>query len=181
MPRHFDAADGLWHQPDAETDQYRLNHTMVRIKDPARSLAFYTRALGMRLVRRLDFEEMQFTLYFLGYLDAAEVADVPAGNAQRTTFTLGREGLVELTHNWGDEDKPDVMFHSGNEEPKGYGHIGITVPDIHSATERLAELGVEFIKRPDEGAIKGLAFVKDPDGYWIEILQADMLERHGRG
>ncbi|MEX1081626.1 MAG: lactoylglutathione lyase [Halofilum sp. (in: g-proteobacteria)] len=176
MPRHYDTADGLCHEPDAETDHYKLNHTMVRIKDPVRSLDFYTRALGMRLVRRLDFEDMQFTLYFLGYLDEREIADMPREDAKRSTFAFGREGLVELTHNWGDEDTPEVQFHSGNEDPKGYGHIGITVPDVNAAAERLDNLGIEFIKRPEDGKMNGLAFVKDPDGYWIEILQADMLE-----
>lgn len=179
MARHFDEADGLCREPDPETDRYRLNHTMVRIKDPARSLDFYTRALGMRLLRRLDFDEMQFTLYFLGYLSDAELGQVPTDDAKRTTFTFGREALLELTHNWGDEDKPDRQFHSGNEEPKGYGHIGITVPDVDAAVERLEAFGAEFVKRPDEGRLNGLAFVKDPDGYWIEILQADTLERQG--
>lgn len=177
MPRHFDEADGLCHEPDAETDRYHLNHTMMRIKDPTRSLEFYTRALGMRLIRRLDFEDMQFTLYFLGYLRDTEAAEVPTDGAKRATFAFGREGLLELTHNWGDENKLELHFHSGNEEPKGYGHIGVTVPDVNAAAERLERLGVEFIKRPSDGKMNGLAFVKDPDGYWVEILQADMLER----
>lgn len=89
--------------------------------------------------------------------------------------------MLELTHNWGDEDEPDLQFHNGNEEPKGYGHIGITVPDVYAAVERLEAFGAEFVKRPDDGCLKGIAFVKDPDGYWIEILQADTLERPGRG
>jgi len=154
---------------------------MVRIKNPERSLDFYTRALGMRLIRRLDFDEMQFTLYFLGYLHDTEVAEVPSDAAERTTFAFGREALLELTHNWGDEDKPELQFHNGNDEPNGYGHIGISVPDVYSAVERLEAFGAAFVKRPDEGRLKGLAFVKDPDGYWIEILQADMLARQGWG
>lgn len=180
MPQHFDEAPGLCHEPDSETRYYKLNHTMVRIKDPARSLDFYTRALGMRLIRRLDFEEMQFSLYFLGYLSDREAAAVPSDDAKRTTFNFGREALLELTHNWGDEDNAELQFLSGNEEPKGYGHIGVTVPDVHSAAQRLENLGVDFIKRPDDGNMKGLAFVRDPDGYWVEILQADTLEKQGK-
>lgn len=179
MKRHFDRGQCLCHEPDPDTDRYRLNHTMVRIKDPERSLDFYTRALGMRLVRRLDFQEMKFTLYFLGYLTDADAAEVPSDDAKRTTFAFGREALLELTHNWGDEDEPELQFHNGNEEPKGYGHIGISVPDVHSAAERLEAFGAEFVKRPEDGRLKGLAFVKDPDGYWIEILQADTLESQG--
>ena len=180
MPQHFDDAPGLCHEPDAETRHYKLNHTMVRIKDPERSLDFYTRALGMRLIRRLDFEEMQFSLYFLGYLPEGGEAEVPDDPVKRTTYNFGREALLELTHNWGDEEDPEKQFHSGNEEPKGYGHIGVTVPDINSAAQRLEKLGVPFQKRPDDGNMKGLAFIRDPDGYWIEVLQADTLEKLGK-
>lgn len=77
MPQYFDEAPSLCHEPDAETRYYKLNHSIVRIKDPARSLDFYTRALGMRLIRRLDFEEMQFSFYFLGYLGDQEAAAMP--------------------------------------------------------------------------------------------------------
>jgi len=85
--------------------------------------------------------------------------------------------MLELTHNWGTEDDADFSYHDGNAEPQGFGHIGITVPDVYAAAERFEKLGVDFIKRPDDGKMKGLAFIKDPDGYWIEILQADMMEK----
>ncbi|MEQ6885763.1 lactoylglutathione lyase [Salicola sp. Rm-C-2C1-2] len=180
MPQHFDDAPGLCHEPDAETQQYRLNHTMVRIKDPEKSLDFYTRALGMRLIRRLDFEDMQFTLYFLGYLPEGAASEVPADPKERTTYNFGREALIELTHNWGDEQDPDKQFHNGNEEPKGYGHIGVAVPDVESACQRMESLGVPFQKRPNDGAMKGIAFVRDPDGYWVELFQPDSLAKMDR-
>ena len=72
MPRHFDDAAGLGAPSDQATEGFALNHTMFRIKDPARSLDFYTRVLGMRLLRRLDFEAMGFSLYFLGYLSEVQ-------------------------------------------------------------------------------------------------------------
>ena len=152
----------------AATEGYVLTHTMLRIKDPARSLDFYERVLGMRMVRRLDFEQARFTLYFLqarGHPD-------PSDGSMAHTFS--RVGLLELTHNWGTEDD-DTTMHSGNEAPRGFGHICISVPDIAAACARFEALGVTFQKRLGEGGMKGIAFIKDPDGYWVEIVQADLM------
>ena len=171
MPRHFDEAPGLYQDPVPETEGFVFNQTMVRIKDPARSLDFYTRVLGMSLIRRLDFPEMKFSLYFLAYVNA----EVPEDDSSRTTYTFGREAVLELTHNWGSENDPDLSYHNGNEDPRGYGHIGIAVPDVYAACERFENLGVDFVKKPDDGRMKGLAFIRDPDGYWIEILQPDRM------
>jgi len=176
MPRHFDEAPGLYQDPVPETEGFVFNQTMVRIKDPARSLDFYTRVLGMSLLRRLDFPEMKFSLYFLAYVNA----EVPEDDSSRTTYTFGREAVLELTHNWGSENDPDLSYHNGNEDPRGYGHIGIAVPDVYAACERFENLGVDFVKKPDDGRMKGLAFIRDPDGYWIEILQPDRMASLGR-
>ena len=98
-------------------------------------------------------------------------------NCVRTTWVFEQKAMLELTHNWGTENDPDFHYHNGNDKPQGFGHIGFSVPDVYAASERLERLGVEFVKRPDDGKMKGLAFIKDPDGYWIEILQADMIEK----
>lgn len=180
MSRHLDSAEGLCANPDAETKDYVFNHIMLRIKDPERALDFYTRILGMRLLRRLDFEEMRFTLFFLGFVDDDEAATAPDDEHARTTWTFRRQAVLELTWNWGSEDDPDVQFHSGNEEPKGFGHIAVTVPDVYAACERFDRLGVEFVKRPEGGRMQGIAFIRDPDGYWVEIVQADILEQQAR-
>ena len=176
MGRHFDGAPGLCEQPDEQTRQYLFNHTMLRVKDPVQSLDFYTRVLGMRLLNRLDFEGANFTLYFLGYVDDAEAVEWPAERGARQTQVFNRPGVLELTHNWGTEDDPEFSYHDGNAEPQGFGHIAITVPDVYAACERFEQLGVDFVKRPDEGGMKGLAFIRDPDGYWIEILRSGMME-----
>ena len=80
--------------------------------------------------------------------------------------------MLELTHNWGTESDESFSYHDGNSDPRGFGHIGITVPDVYEACNRFEAQNIEFVKKPDDGAMKGLAFIKDPDGYWIEILSA---------
>lgn len=183
MQRHFEEAPGLCTAPDRETSEYFLNHTMLRVKDPQASLDFYTRVLGMRLLRRLDFSELTFTLYFLGFIDEPTAQTVPKDDPDaRTSWTFGHKGgLLEFTHNWGSENDPDVDYHNGNDSPQGYGHICVTVPDVYGACERFEMLDVPFVKKPDTGKLKGIAFIQDPDGYWIEIVQADMMERQNKG
>ncbi|CAN1252953.1 Lactoylglutathione lyase [Linum perenne] len=117
---------------------------------------------------RLDFPEMKFSLYFMGYEDPASV---PSDAVERTVWTFSKKATIELTHNWGTESDPEFKgYHNGNSDPRGFGHIGITVDDTYKACERFESLGVEFVKKPDDGKMKGLAFIKDPDGYWIEIF-----------
>lgn len=151
------------------TNGYVMNQTMLRIRDPKVSLPFYQDTLGMTLLGKFDFADMNFSLYFMGYLDDADV--IPEDAGERSEWIFGRPALIELTHNWGTESDPEFIgYHDGNQQPQGFGHIGISVPDVYSASERFESLGVEFVKRPDDGKMKGLAFIKDPDGYWIEIL-----------
>lgn len=176
MSPNFEDTPGLCADPDVETQAYVFNQTMMRIKDPKVSLDFYTRIIGMRLLRKLDFPEMSFTLYFLGMVSDTQGKTVPRDDNKRTTWVFEQKAMLELTHNWGSENDPECHYHDGNSEPQGFGHIGFSVPDVYAATARMEALGVEFVKRPDEGKMKGLAFVKDPDGYWIEILQANMIE-----
>lgn len=182
MSRHFETAPGIAEERDEATRGYVFNQTMFRVKAPQRSLDFYTRVLGMTLVRKLDFPEMSFSLYFLAALDPDELEEWSHDPAERLVQTFQRRGLLELTHNWGDEDNDDVAYHNGNSEPKGFGHIGFAVPDLAAACQRFEELDVTFVKRPDAGSMKDIAFIQDPDGYWIEIFESarlpDALEEH---
>jgi len=155
-----------------ETANYVMNQTMLRIRDPEISLRFYQDVLGMTLFDGYDFEDMKFSLYFLGYPDDSD-GPMPQDRTERARWVFGRKALIELTHNWGtEEDSGFAGYHDGNEEPRGFGHIGLSVPDVYAACERFERLGVEFVKRPDDGSMKGLAFIRDPDGYWIEILSS---------
>jgi lactoylglutathione lyase len=125
----------------------RILHTMLRVTDLERSLAFYTEVLGMRLLRRQDYPEGRFTLAFVGY--EAESASA----------------VVELTHNW-DTHHYDL----GN----GFGHIAIGVEDLYGACETLRQRGGVITREP--GPMKHgtthIAFVRDPDGYAIELIQS---------
>ncbi|MFG6139322.1 lactoylglutathione lyase [Halomonas sp. B23F22_10] len=160
-----------------DTDGFRLNHTMLRVKDPEAALAFYSRVFGMSVLRRLDFEEMQFSLYFLAKLEDGD--RVPEDTDERTVWTFSQKGLLELTHNWGTEDQPDFAYHDGNAEPQGFGHICFTVPDLDAAVAWFDANEVEFIKRPDQGKMKDVVFVKDVDGYWIEVVEAAKMVGKG--
>ena len=153
----------------AQTAQYKLTHTMLRIKEPARALEFYEQVLGFRLVTRLDFEDARFSLYFLQPRGHSDQSD---GSLEQAFSAMG---LLELTHNWGTETDDSAM-HSGNSDPKGFGHICVAVPDIAAACARFEAMGVTFQKRLGEGGMKEIAFIRDPDGYWIEIVQPNLMD-----
>ncbi len=125
---------------------WRFLHTMIRVGDLDRSIDFYTRLLGMTLLRRTDYPEGRFTLAFVGY----------GGEADHT--------VIELTHNW------DT---AGYELGTGFGHLALAVPDIHAACAALATEGVKIPRPP--GPMKHgstvIAFVEDPDGYKIELIE----------
>ncbi len=123
----------------------RLLHTMLRVGDLERSIAFYTEVLGMRLLRRRDYPEGKFTLAFVGYGD--EEAN----------------SVIELTHNWG-VDHYDLG--------SGYGHIAIEVDDVYQAAEAIGERGGRIIRAagPMNAGTTVIAFVEDPDGYPIELI-----------
>lgn len=163
-----DISSAICTTPDEETQGYILNQTMYRIKDPQASLDFYTRILGFHFIEKRDFPEMKFSLFFLTSLFDGEA--IPEENNERQKWMANHRSVIELTYNWGTELDSEQHYHTGNEEPKGFGHIGVSVPDVYAACERFEKLGVNFIKKPDEGKMKGIAFVTDPDGYWIEIL-----------
>ncbi len=131
----------------AEMAQARMLHTMVRVFDLEKSLDFYTRLLGMRLLRRTDYPSGEFTLAFVGY-----------GDEERHT-------VLELTHNWGQKEP----YQPGS----GFGHIAIGVPDIYAVCDKLAQEGVKIPRPP--GPMKHgstvIAFIADPDGYKIELIE----------
>jgi len=172
--------DGYWveiigqsqlkHLTTTNVGNYRFNHSMIRIKDPEISKRFYENVLGMKLVRTREFEQAKFTLFFYAY----------AGNKtfqpQEETGNpiADHEGLVELTWNWGTEKDPNFEYVSGNKDPQGFGHLAISVDNVEAACQRFEELGVKFQKRLSDGSMKNIAFILDPDGYWIEVVPKNM-------
>jgi len=124
----------------------RMLHTMLRVGDLERSLAFYTGPLGMKLLRRRDFPGGRFTLAFVGYGDEAE------------------HTVIELTHNW---DTPH--YDLGN----GFGHLALGVGDLYATCDALRAKGTRITREPGPMKHGGseIAFIEDPDGYKIELIQ----------
>ncbi|MDH4215987.1 MAG: lactoylglutathione lyase [Gallionella sp.] len=124
----------------------RILHTMLRVTDLDRSLAFYTNVLGMKLLRRNDYPEGKFTLAFVGFGDETSGA------------------VIELTHNWGVE-----KYELGN----AFGHIAIEVTDAYATCENIKLRGGKVVREagPMKHGSTVIAFVEDPDGYKIELIQ----------
>ncbi|MBC9073683.1 lactoylglutathione lyase [Thauera sp. CAU 1555] len=124
----------------------RLLHTMFRVGDLDRSIAFYTEVLGMRLLRRQDYPDGRFTLAFVGYQDETEGA------------------VIELTHNWDTKS-----YELGN----AFGHIALAVPDAYKACEDIRARGGKVVREagPMKHGSTVIAFVEDPDGYKVELIQ----------
>mmetsp|Transcript_14620 Transcript_14620/g.45206 ORF Transcript_14620/g.45206 Transcript_14620/m.45206 type:complete len:241 (+) Transcript_14620:110-832(+) len=169
----------------AETKDYCMQQTMVRVKDPAASLKFYCDVLGFRLVMFRDFPQWGFSVYFVAH---GLKGPVPEDEDARWDFCMTTPGCIELTWNHGSEGRDGAVYNTGNADATGvkdgqpveggFGHLGITVPDVYEACERFKSLGCEFKKTPNSGGMKGLAFVKDPDGYLIEVLpQGPMITK----
>lgn len=124
----------------------RILHTMLRVGNLDRSIDFYTNVLGMRVLRKKDYPDGQFTLAFVGHQEEQSGA------------------VLELTHNW-DTDHYDLG--------SGYGHIAIEVDDAYAACEQVKQRGGQIVREagPMKHGSTVIAFVQDPDGYKIEFIQ----------
>lgn len=161
----------------AETKGYVMQQTMIRVKCPVASLDFYCDVLGFRLVMHREFPQYGFNVYFVA---PTEPADIPGTPEEQWAACMRTPGCIELTWNYGSETEDGRVYNTGNADAVGaadgqkvrggFGHLGITVPDVYAACARFAELGCEFSKTPNAGGMKGLAFVRDPDGYLVEVL-----------
>lgn len=134
----------------------RILHTMLRVSNLEKSIEFYTNVMGMKLLRQNENEEYRYTLAFLGYGDEEESA------------------VIELTYNW-DTDSYDL----GN----AYGHIAIGADDIYETCQFIKDSGGDVVR--EAGVVLGgtthIAFVKDPDGYMVELIQNDQASAGLKG
>ncbi len=152
-------------------NEFNFSQTMLRVKDPKKSIKFYE-ALGMKLVYSINLDD--FSLYFLASSEVDESFDLSELSDEEARSKVGsRFGpVLELTHNHGTEDDEDFKHYNGNEEGRqGFGHVGFLVDDVYEACDSIREMGYGFKKEPDGGAMKGLAFAFDPDGYAVEIIK----------
>ncbi len=126
----------------------RILHTMLRVGDLDKSINFYVNRLGMNLIRRKDYPHGKFTLAFVGY-----------GSEKNNA-------VIELTHNWG-----KLSYEKGT----GYGHIALGVKDIYEICKDLEDNGCNVTTKPKtmKNSKTLLAFVEDPDGYKIELIERD--------
>ncbi len=148
-----------------------FQQTMLRVKDPAVSVPFYETHFGMTLVCRRDFTDMGFSLYFMASVPAGTQLPDPS-TPEAWEWCMGYNGVtLELTHNHGSEKEEGQLYHNGNSDPRGFGHIAFMCDNLLDACEELDAAGVAFHKKPWEGRMKSLAFALDPDGYWIEIIE----------
>ena len=141
---------------------------MIRVKDAEKSLSFYQDVMGMTLLRTSENKDNGFNLYFLGYGPPAS-----GTSANGVNPTAHREGLLELTWNYGTEKDDNVKYHDGSSQPKGFGHICVSVDDLDAACERWEQKGVSWKKRLTEGRMKNIAFVLGtyPQGsMWVLVL-----------
>lgn len=145
---------------------------MIRVKDHEKSLKFYQDVMGMTLMRTSENPDAKFNLYFLGYGIKSTESSVNGVNP-----TAHREGLLELTWNYGTESDANFKYHNGNDQPQGFGHIAVTVDDLDAACQRFDDKGVSWKKRLTDGRMKNVAFILDPDGYWIEVVQNESLKK----
>lgn len=169
QPAQALTANGVKDIPTA-SEGFTFNHTMLRIKNPVKSLEFYIGVLGMTLLRHSQFPDAKFDLYFLAKLTADERDNLPA-TENLTAYVSRQRGILELTHNYGTENDADFSYHDGNSDPRGFGHICFAVPDLAKAVAWFDQNNVVFQKRPEDGSMKDIAFIKDPDGYWVEIIE----------
>lgn len=163
----FNSTEQTANETSTDTGSYRMNHTMLRVKDKDISLNFYQDVMGMNLKRTSENASAGFNLYFLGYGPVPSSSDTVNG----VNPTAHKEGLLELTWNYGTEKQEGKVYHDGNSEPQGFGHICVSVDDLDAACKRFEEKGVSWKKRLTDGRMKNVAFVLDPDGYWIEVIQ----------
>lgn len=128
----------------------------------------------MKLLYTQDIPSAGFNLYYLGYPPSITTTTTTTSTSTSTSTSDPciiplHEGLLGLTWHYGTEKQPDFSYHSGNTEPQGFGHICVSVDDLDAACARFDDKGARWKKRLTEGRMKNVAFLLDPDGYWIEV------------
>lgn len=145
-----------------------FNYIMLWVKDIIVLLDFYICVFGYQLIDKCDFFEVQFSLYFLVYVLVGVV--VLEDDSQCCVWMVGLLGVLELIYNYGIEIQDGVVYYDGNSDLCGFGYICVLVLDIEVVCQCFEDFGVIFQKCLIDGCMKNLVFIKDLDGYWVEII-----------
>jgi len=179
--------DGYWveivrRQQMGWPEYYNLSQTMMRVRDGPASIEFYTKFLGMTLIRCMEMPQYKFTNFFLASITPAELdaamkldTETDHSNGLDPTKPNGLTKILwnvclELTWNHGTEKDPNFKVHDGNAQPQGFGHIGFIVDNLEGCCANMEAGGVIIKKRPQDGNMRGIAFAYDPNGYWVELI-----------
>jgi lactoylglutathione lyase len=123
----------------------------------------------MKMLGKFEQPAANFDIYYMGY-------DSPGATSHGATV-YNREGVIELTHNYGTENDPNYKINNGNTEPhKGFGHTCISVDNLQAACQRIEDAGYKFQKKLSDGRMRHIAFALDPDGYWVEVVGQKSIE-----
>ena len=169
--------DGYWIEVLARginsgiSREHNLSQTMIRVKDPKRTLPFY-QSLGMKLIHEKHFPEAQFSLYFLASLsDDVKVPEDPKSEESNLFVKNLFYPILEITHNHNTENQETFSYHNGNDDPVGFSRLTFLVDDVQSVTQTLHNLGGTSLTQEQSLSVPRIGeIILDPDRYFVEII-----------
>ena len=167
-------------QKPSKTNDYTMQHTIIGVKSPKQSLYFYCYILGMNLVYHVHNKKQGFSLYYVAYCDSSEIPKIDVstreGSDEIRKFCFSLPDCIEILHIHRSNTSHNIWSLTEKIQG-GFGNFRITVPNFYQACERFKNLRVEIHKSPNQGGMKGMDYIIDPDGHLVEILPSDDSEK----